>query len=111
MIPLVVCPLCIIWALLNLSTEQVPQSDGTHNTRDLPKGVEDRKAKSHSEGIDVDNRNTWLEERAHVYKQRREMVKAVCKRAKDIHHSKEGERFVFDTKDGIAFCMNLKVRR
>ena len=112
---LVVCPLCIIWALLNLtrslSTEQVPQSDGTHNNTDLPKSAVDMKEKSRSEGIDVDNKNTWLEERAHVYKQRREMVKEVCERAKDIHHSKEGERFVLDTKDGVAFCMNLKVRQ
>ena len=112
---LVVCPLCIIWALLNLArslrTEQVPQSDGTHNTRNLPKGVVEREAKSHSEGTEVDIRDMWLEERAHIYKQRRELVKEVCERAKDIHHSKEGERFVLDTKDGIAFCMNLKVRQ
>ena len=111
---LVVCPLWIIWALLNLArslgTERVPQSDGTHNTTDLPKSAVDMKAKFHSKGTDVDHGNMWLEERQHIYKQRREMVKAVCEKSNDIHNSREGERFVLDTKDGIAFCMNLKVR-
>ena len=54
--------------------------------------------------------NSWLEERAHVYSQRRDRVKAVCDNLSSIHHPKEGERFIFDTQDGIAFCMNLKVR-
>ena len=111
---LVVCPMCIIWALLNLARslgpEQVPQSDGTHNTTDLPKSAVDMKAKFHSKGTDVDDGNMWLEERAHIYKQRREMVKTVCEKSKSIHISREGERFVFDTKDGIAFCTNLKAR-
>ena len=111
---LVVCPLWIIWALLNLArslgTERVPQSDGTHNTTDLPKSAVDMKAKFHSKGTDGDIGNMWLEERQHIYKQRREMVKAVCEKSNDIHYSREGERFVLDTKDGIAFCMNLKVR-
>ena len=105
---LVVCPLCLIWAFLglhwnapnesdrisvarSLRTEQEPQSD---NARELPKSVVDMKAKSHSEGTDVDSKNMWLEERAHIYKQRREMVKTVCEKSKSIHNSREGERFV-----------------
>ena len=54
--------------------------------------------------------NNGLEERAHVYSQRRDRVRAVCDSHKNIHNPKEGERFIFDVQNGIAFCMNMKVR-
>ena len=74
----------------------------------LPKRIASPNSSSHN--ADENGYDNGLEERSHVYRQRRERVKAVCDSHKNIHNPKEGERFIFDVQNGIAFCMNMKVR-
>ena len=103
---LIVFLTCVMLALIsNLEHKLLNKAPQIH----LPKRFvsQSHLSRSHSEGL---NNNSWLQDRASVYKQRRDRVKAVCNNLKSIHNPKEGERFVFDKQDGIAFCMNLKVR-
>ena len=131
---LIVIPMFMIWALINLERKEpmsttvpqiylkeriaspkskpIHQSTGIEYNSRLEYLLKRTPSPSHrttspSEGI---NQNSWLEERAQVYNHRRERVKAACDKSTGIHNPKEGERFVLDTQDGIAYCMNLKVR-
>ena len=53
---------------------------------------------------------SWVEKRALVYSKRKERVKAVCDSSKNIHYVKQTQNFIFDIQDGLAYCLNLKVR-
>ena len=100
---LIIISIYIIWDLIHLY-KLMPKKFSKESYKTA--SPSDRQSPNAERRVNKD----WLEQRSHVYRQRRERVRAVCDSHKNIHNPKEGERFIFDVQNGIAFCMNMKVR-
>ena len=107
---LILTTIYVIWMLIHLC-HMMMTTPSKVSHKSFPTQIANPFVRSSPHTEESDNAyNSWLEDRANVYSQRRDRVRAVCDSYKGIHNPKEGKRFIFDIQNGVAFCMNMKVR-
>ena len=99
------------YPLKGKTADEVPRNSTKENLnsvcRDMYLQLPRKKDMNHSEDSDQ------VKEREMVYKQRNERVREVCERYKDVRKGLkpyEGEFFIYDMKNRLAWCRTAKVR-